>query len=176
MTRRDGRARIGLVTTWVALVLGSAPAAAQDPWTEAIHSLWEAEHSKLLEMARDLPEELYDSRPHPDSRSALEELRHVTIGLEMAAAELTRTDFDYGRRTAEDEGKPASRESLVSEMEAALAASLDAIATEGATPRIAWWLTHQAEHYGKLVSIYRMNGLVPPASRAPSAGADPRRQ
>ena len=26
-------------------------------------------------------------------------------------------------------------------------------------------LEHVAEHYGKLVTIYRVNGLVPPASR-----------
>jgi hypothetical protein len=32
-------------------------------------------------------------------------------------------------------------------------------------PSLIFWIDHQAEHYGKLVSNYRMNGIVPPVSR-----------
>ena len=51
-------------------------------------------------------------------------------------------------------------------MEAALEASLAAIRQYGANPRLIYWVSHQGEHYGKLVTLYRMNGLVPPASRS----------
>ena len=32
-------------------------------------------------------------------------------------------------------------------------------------PQLIGWLEHQGEHYGKLVTAYRANGIVPPVSR-----------
>jgi hypothetical protein len=32
-------------------------------------------------------------------------------------------------------------------------------------PQLLGWLEHQGEHYGKLVTAYRVNGVVPPVSR-----------
>ena len=49
-------------------------------------------------------------------------------------------------------------------MEAALAASVAAVEARP-KPSLVFWIDHQAEHYGKLVSNYRMNGIVPPISR-----------
>ena len=49
-------------------------------------------------------------------------------------------------------------------MESAIAASYTLVESTP-KPRLVWWIDHQAEHYGKLVSNYRMNGLVPPISR-----------
>jgi len=142
-----------------------------DPWSDAIRQVWETEHEKLLEIARDLPEALFSARPHADSRTAVEELRHVTVGIEMATAELLQAPFDYARRVEVDRQKADTRESLVDDMSAALRTSLEAIDAHGASPSMVWWLTHQGEHYGKLVSLYRMNGMVPPASRQEGAGA-----
>lgn len=140
--------------------------AAQQPatWESMMARVWKGTHEKILAMAKDLPEDKFASRPHPDSRTALDEFRHVTIGLEMSTAELTGEKFDYATRVKADESKPATRASVVGEMEAALAASLDAV-QKSPKPRLVWWSEHQGEHYGKLVTIYRMNGLVPPASR-----------
>ena len=140
---------------------------AQPTFEEAIERNWKAEHDKILAMAKDYPEELFDSRPHPDSRSFLEEIRHVTIGLEMSSAWLKGEAFDYNARVADDEGKPATRESIVGEMEAAIAESYPLVEAgeSEAFPRLIFWMGHQGEHYGKLVSIYRINGLVPPVSR-----------
>ncbi|NNM33916.1 MAG: hypothetical protein HKO53_12655, partial [Gemmatimonadetes bacterium] len=91
----------------------------------------------------------------------------VTIGLEMSSAQLRGEAFDYPARVAEDEGKPATRESVVGEMEAAIAESYPLVEAgdSPAMPRLVFWMGHQGEHYGKLVSIYRMNDLVPPISR-----------
>jgi hypothetical protein len=115
-------------------------------------------------MAKDFPEDKYAWKPHPDSRSMIDEFRHVTIGLEMSTAQLAGATFDYMARVKADEGKPATRESVVKDMEAALAASVAAV-ERGPKPSLIFWIDHQAEHYGKLVSNYRMNGLVPPVSR-----------
>jgi len=32
-------------------------------------------------------------------------------------------------------------------------------------PQLLGWLEHQGEYYGKLVTAYRVNGVVPPVSR-----------
>ena len=70
---------------------GLAPLAAQaagaaDEWTDGVLGTWESEHRKIMEMARDFPPNLYNTRPHPDSRRFIDEVRHVTIGLEMSTA------------------------------------------------------------------------------------------
>lgn len=136
-----------------------------DAWHEALRQHWEVEHRKLLDMAADLPVSLYESRPHPDSRDALDELRHVTVGLEMSTAQLEGREFDYQARVAADASKERSPEAVAAEMQTALNASLAAIDRVGAHPALIWWLSHQSEHYGKLVTIYRMNDRIPPLSR-----------
>jgi hypothetical protein len=49
-------------------------------------------------------------------------------------------------------------------MEAALAESLPLVKAKP-RPQLLGWLEHQGEHYGKLVTAYRANGIVPPVSR-----------
>ena len=78
--------------------------------------------------------------------------------------ELRRDGSDYVARVAADDAKPRTRASVVAEMEAALAKSY-ALVQKDPQPRLIFWIDHQAEHYGKLVSNYRMNGIVPPTSR-----------
>jgi hypothetical protein len=117
-------------------------------------------------MAKDteFPDAKLGWKPHPDSRSLLDEFRHVTIGLDMTTAMLKGEKFDYNARIKADEGKPATRASVVAEMKAAMAVSFPLVQTK-ATPALIFWIDHQAEHYGKLVSNYRMNNVVPPISR-----------
>ena len=143
-------------------------AAQQAPPTfeTAVFNTWKSLHDKILVMAKDtmFPDEKLGSKPHPDSRTVLEEYRHVTIGLEMTTALLTGQKFDYNARVKADESKPKTRASVVSEMEKAMAASYEAVKTSP-KPLLIGWIDHQAEHYGKLVSNYRMNNVVPPISR-----------
>jgi hypothetical protein len=55
-------------------------------------------------------------------------------------------------------------------MEAAIAASFAVLDAPGnkPLPQLIGWLDHQGEHYGKLVTSYRVNGVVPPISRPKS--------
>ena len=62
------------------------------------------------------------------------------------------------------DAKPKTRASIVSEMEAAIAESYPLV-EKSPSPRLVGWLDHQGEHYGKLVTAYRVNGVVPPVSR-----------
>ena len=120
-------------------------------------------------MAKDtvFPDSKLAWKPHPDSRSVLEELRHVTIGLEMTTAEAKGEKFDFEAREKEYAGKPKTRAAVVAEMEAAIAASYPLVKSKP-RPQLLGWLEHQGEHYGKLVTAYRANAIVPPISRPKS--------
>ena len=154
------------------LVLGAVPLEAQQQpaapqtWEQAAFTTWKSLHDKILAMAKDtqFPDDKLGWKPHPDSRSVLDEFRHVTIGLEMVTAQLSGTPFNYMERMKADESKPKTRASVVAEMEAAYAKSLEVVKSS-VKPNILFWLDHQGEHYGKLVSNYRMNNIVPPVSR-----------
>jgi hypothetical protein len=117
-------------------------------------------------MAKDTayPDDKLAWKPHPDARSVMDELRHVTIGLEMTTAEAKGEKFDFGAREKADASKPKTRASVVAEMEAAIAASYPMVKSNP-RPQLIGWLEHQGEHYGKLVTAYRANGVVPPVSR-----------
>ena len=132
----------------------------------AITNTWRNLHNKILTMAKDtvFPDDKLGWKPHPDSRSVLEEFRHVTIGLEMTTAVAKGEKFDFGAREKADASKPKTRASVVAEMEAAIAASFPLV-EQKPTPNLIGWIDHQGEHYGKLVTAYRVNGVVPPISR-----------
>jgi hypothetical protein len=157
-------------------LLGSGSAAAvieqakpAPTYETALLRSWQNVHNKILTMAKDtqFPEEKLAWRPHPDARSVLEELRHVTIGLEMTTAEARGEKFDFAAREKADATKPKTRASVVAEMEAAIAASYPLVESKP-RPQLLGWLEHQGEHYGKLVTAYRANGIVPPISRPKS--------
>ncbi|MEO6235804.1 MAG: DinB family protein [Vicinamibacterales bacterium] len=141
-------------------------ATASPTYEQVIARTWKGLHDKLLVMAKDtqFPDDKLGWKPHPDSRSVIEELRHVTIGLEMTSARLRGETFDFAAREKADATKPKTRASVVSEMEAAIAMSYPLV-EKSPQPLLIGWIDHQAEHYGKLVSNYRSVGIVPPISR-----------
>lgn len=139
-------------------------------YEQVIVNTWKNLHNKILTMAKDtqFPDDKLGWKPHPDSRSVLEELRHVTIGLEMTTAVAKGEKFDFMAREKMDASKPKTRASMVAEMEAAIAASYPVVEGGKPIPQLIGWLDHQGEHYGKLVTAYRANGIVPPISRPKS--------
>jgi hypothetical protein len=163
--------RLSLVLSIVLVASGAAAAmigqAKPAPTYEtALLRSWQNVHNKILTMAKDtqFPDDKLSWKPHPDARSVLEELRHVTIGLEMTTAEAKGEKFDFEAREKADASKPKTRASVVAEMEAAIAASYPLVESKP-RPQLLGWLEHQGEHYGKLVTAYRANGIVPPISR-----------
>jgi hypothetical protein len=167
--------RLTLAATLTLLASGSAAAvifeqAKPAPTYETVLARsWEDVHNKILVMAKDtaFPEEKLTWKPHPDARSVIEELRHVTIGLEATTAQAKGEKFDFDAREKAYAAKPRTRAAVVAEMEAALAASLPLVKSNP-RPQLIGWLEHQGEHYGKLVTAYRANGIVPPISRPKS--------
>jgi hypothetical protein len=162
--------------TIAGLMLGASAASAQTTtakppptYEQVIVNTWKNLHNKILTMAKDtvFPEAKLGYKPHPDSRSMYDEFRHVTIGLEMTTAVGKGEKYDFGAKEKEYDARPQSRDAVVKEMEAAIAASFALLDTPGhkPMPQLIGWLDHQGEHYGKLVTSYRVNGVVPPVSR-----------
>ena len=151
---------------------GQAPAPPPLTYEQVITSTWKDLHNKILEMARDtmFPEDKLEWRPHPNARSVLDEFRQVTNGLEWSSAQLRGEKLDgatVSARRKADGGKPRTRASIVSDMEAAIATSYPLV-DKSPSPLLIGWIRDQAEHYGKLVSNYRAVGIVPPGSREPA--------
>ena len=152
---------------------GQTPAPPPLTYERVITMTWKDLHDKILQMAKDtvFPDDKLEWRPHPDARSVLDEFRQVTNGLEWSTAQLRGEKLDgpavMARRKA-DAGKPKTRASIVSEMEAAIAISYPLV-EKSPTPLLIGWIRDQAEHYGKLVSNYRAVGIVPPVSRKPAS-------
>ena len=168
-------AAIATVNVLTGAAQGQTPAPAPPPLTYelAITMTWKNLHNRILEMAKDtvFPDDKLGWKPHPDARSVLDEFRQVTMGLEFSTAQLRGEKLDgvgvRARRKADD-GKPKTRASMVSEMEAAIAISYPLV-EKSPTPLLIGWIRDQAEHYGKLVSNYRAVGIVPPISRKPAS-------
>jgi hypothetical protein len=175
-----------------------APACRQQPAVDSdsrfAHELltsWYDLERKLVEMAGDFPEERDAYKPTPAVRSFSEILHHVAeenfVYVRTARGE--RVDRD-----ALDRQPVNGRRELVEflkrsfdEGAALIAHTTDREMLEQVTnpygrrlTRMAFWLElvqHAAEHYGNLVSYYRLNDLVPPETRRMQqpSGQQPRR-
>ena len=135
---------------------------------QSIRRQFEDVNQRLLEMARDFPEAKYQYRPGPGVRSFPEVIVHAMSG-NVYAAKIGR-----GEKANWDELDAKSyttREQVVTALQKSITEATDAlkrVPDERFTQTLEPWLSvieHSAEHYGQLVTYYRANGLVPPASR-----------
>lgn len=137
---------------------------------EVLAARWNDVGDKLVALAEDFPEDRFDFRPSAGTRSFGEQLRHVAFWNEYAHDALRGLPLD-----GEANELPASRYATKPQIVEALRTSLDRVVTalrdETRAPRdsdhetMVSFIEHNGEHYGQLVMYYRLNGLVPPASR-----------
>ncbi|MFQ5696112.1 MAG: DinB family protein [Terriglobia bacterium] len=134
---------------------------------ERIKRSWHAVHKKLMDMAEDFPEDLYDYRPHPDVRSFGEELMHLAqVDTVVAQIASGRTDsFGTIFQELNEEYKYTSKADTVAKLKKSIEDCEVAVNAED-NSRLIGLIEHAGEHYGKLVVHYRNNGLVPPSTRA----------
>jgi uncharacterized damage-inducible protein DinB len=175
------------------VALAAGPAAAQDAAkktppkpaasaSEALLEQWNDIGRKLTAIAEDLPEDKYDYKPNPDSRTFRAVLLHVSASMyfftDMAQGKKARYPDDP---KAEDL-KISSKADLLAFVKQCVKDGADLIKAKGdkglsesvnvGAPRLyrldelAYGLIeHSGEHYGNLVVYYRTNGMVPPESR-----------
>lgn len=134
-------------------------------YEQAIVRQYSNVHKKMIDMAKDFPEDKFDSRPHKDARSFIEEIWHVTQTAEFAAAMFRGEQPDFRKYFDEKyTGRPRGRAELVAQLEKAVNEGATLL-QQKPTPRAIGMIEHAGEHYGKLATIYRLNNLVPPVSR-----------
>src|SRR5271163_4994105 len=145
-----------------------SPAQSQPPTAAArLSAHFKDGNRRILDMAKDFPEDKYNFKLKPEMRSFGEVIVHIASG-NVYAAKAGR-----GEKVNWDELDPknykskaeivALLEKSIQDANAALKAS-----PEGQQKNLEPWMgvmEHSAEHYGLLVAYYRANGLVPPASR-----------
>jgi uncharacterized damage-inducible protein DinB len=177
----------------LAMGLAALPVLAQDaakkeppkpplsPSAEVLEQ-WNEIGRKLVAIAEDLPEDKYDYKPNPDSRTFQAVLLHVSASMYYFTDPAQNKKPRYA-----DDPKPAdlkinSKTDLVAFVKQCVKDGADVIKAKGdkgmneavnaGGPRLnrvsdlAYGLVeHSGEHYGNLVVYYRNNGLVPPESR-----------
>jgi DinB superfamily len=148
----------------------SAPAFSQNsPTAESVRSHFGKINQKVLDMAKDFPEDEYRYRLKPEMRTFGEVIIHIASGNFYAAQagrgeKVQWTEFDpknYKTKTA----IVLLLKKSIEEADKTLKSLPDSSFAQTVDP----WLDvteHSAEHYGLLVAYYRANGLVPPTSRS----------
>jgi hypothetical protein len=158
-----------------------APAGTGQPVTEALRSAWDGAKKNIKESADVMPEANYEFKPAVDVRSFGAILAH------LAGANYEFCGAAKGEKAphAEDEfeksatTRPAIIKALADSLtycDAAFAAATDRtlgdmVDMPFGMPRAArasallGEIGHMNEHYGNLVTYFRIKGIVPPSSR-----------
>jgi uncharacterized damage-inducible protein DinB len=159
-----------LVVSMALLALTAVSAAAQNPVSDAMRSSWNGVKRNIKESAELMPAENYDFKPTPEVRSFGAILAHVAGASYMfcASAKNEKAPFE------EDsfEGKLTTKAQLVkvtndaiAYCDGAFAALTDAAPDGKHVDSLLRQIGHDNEHYGNLVTYFRLKGLVPPSSR-----------
>ena len=175
----------------VALVFLAMPALAQEAKkaappkpapspSQAVLESWNDIGRKLIAIAEDLPEDKYDYKPNPDSRTFVAQLLHASASMYYF------TDPAQGKKPhLPDDPKRdelQSKAQIVAFVKKCVQDGADVIKAKGdkgmnvsvaaggptltRISDLAYGLTeHSGEHYGQLVVYYRINSMVPPESR-----------
>ena len=119
--------------------------------------------NKLVTAAEGFPEELYEYKPNEEVRTFGEILLHIARSNDMIVSRIAHRppsdlkQFAYTNKAA-----------AVATLKQSFATVVEAIEQNADPKGMPAWLyavNHGSEHYGNLVVYYRLNGLVPPASR-----------
>jgi hypothetical protein len=166
--------RKSVFTRMLFLAVLALPAFAQNalrPTPEVVRGHFMSINRKILDMAKDFPEDKYDFRLKPEMRSFREVIVHIAGG-NIYAAKAGRGEnvawddnLELNPKNYKTKADVVSMfEKTVNDANAALKALSDSSFAKTVDP----WVDvteHSAEHYGLLVAYYRANGMVPPASR-----------
>jgi hypothetical protein len=178
-------------TLLVALVLATMPALAQEAKkagppkpapspSQAVLESWNDIGRKLIAIAEDLPEDKYDYKPNPDSRTFVAQLIHASASMyyftDIAQGKKPHLPDDPKRDELQTKAQiVAFVKQCVQDGANVIKAKGDKGLSESVPAGGPTWtrlydlayglIEHSGEHYGQLVVYYRINGLVPPESR-----------
>lgn len=152
----------------------TSPAGAQPKPPENAREMllahWNDIAGKIVKLAEEFPEDKYNFKPVEGVRSFADVLRHVAFWniylaksargekADTAPNELSKTEY-------------ATKAMIVEAVKRSVEDAATELKKQPATPPLkvadgfTAFIGHNGEHYGQLVVYYRLNGLVPPASR-----------
>ncbi|MFN2455386.1 MAG: DinB family protein [Pyrinomonadaceae bacterium] len=136
--------------------------------SEALLRSWNNAGRQLIEMAEDFPQDKYNFKPKPEVRTFAQQLLHVAGGnyYYMSLARGVKAEDEDP-----SEAKYKTKAGIVAVLKKSFADGAELIKQTGDTGiinNLGLWIgavQHAGEHYGQLVVYYRLNGIVPPASR-----------
>jgi uncharacterized damage-inducible protein DinB len=147
--------------------------------SQSAFGLWNDIGRKLIAMAEDFPEDKYDYKPSPSQRTFAQQLLHVAGSNDLF------TDVANGKKPVDDESRDhyKTKAAVVAYLKKSFADGAEAIKAKGDKGMsdvvvdaesgrnvqllaLAYGvIEHSAEHYGQLVTYYRVAGMIPPESR-----------
>jgi uncharacterized damage-inducible protein DinB len=169
--------------TFVLAALLAAPAAAQtaNPASDGIRAQWNSVKRNIQQSAELMPDATFDYRPVDGVRTFGEILAHVAGASYAicAAAKGEKAPYAEDHFEKNAKGRAAivkATSEAIAYCDGAFTALTDAAAGQMVAnpfgsdqlPRSAvlvLQIGHDNEHYGNLVTYFRMNGIVPPSSR-----------
>lgn len=133
--------------------------------SDVLAARWSETAGKLVQLADEFPAELYEVSPAPEVRTFAQQARHAAFWNQYLAATL-RGESPDGAANELPAAEYADKPRIVAALRESFTAVTSAIAggADGAGDVISF-IGHNGEHYGQMVIYYRLNGLVPPASR-----------
>ena len=151
------------------------PAQAQAPKPEPTHrdvllKQWTEIGDKVVKMAEEFPEDKYEFRPVPGVRTFGDQMRHVAFWNGFVAKS-ARGEKPDGKLNELPKAQYATKAAVVKALKESLADATAQLTSGPAAPAAnlteLWvsFIEHSGEHYGQAVVYYRLNGIVPPASR-----------
>lgn len=161
----------------VAVPLAAQDAATASPAVGTARQLWEPMIAYITTVAQELPESTYAYKPTPEVRSFGQMVGHVAGAQYLICAAALG---DAPRNEDDIEKTKKAKAELVAALKASTeycgrAYAQTDKAAQGKTKlfgqertrlyALGLNATHDAEHYGNLVTYLRMNGIVPPSSR-----------
>ena len=168
--------RLALVLVPFLATLGHANvASAQTPKPEPTHrdvllKHWTEIGDKIVKMAEEFPEDKYEFRPVPAVRTFADNLRHVAFWNTFVSKTVKGEKVDPKVNElpqSEYPTKAAIVKALRSSLDEATGLLKNSPPAPSAKISDLWvaFIEHSGEHYGQLVVYFRLNGIVPPASR-----------
>ena len=157
-------------------MLGHAHAAfAQTPKPEPTHRdvllrHWTEIGDKVVKMAEEFPEDKYNFKPVPEVRTFADNLRHVAFWNIYVSKTLKSEKIDP-KQNELPKAEYATKAAIVKALKSSLDEATDLLKKSPPAPsdKVSnlWvsFIEHSGEHYGQLVVYFRLNGIVPPASR-----------
>jgi hypothetical protein len=172
--RRSSRLAM-LIVPFLVMLGHATSASAQSAKPEPTHRdvllrHWTEIGDKVVKMAEEFPEQKYEFRPVAGVRTFADNLRHVAFWNTFVSKTVKGEKVDPKVNELPKADYP-TKAAIVKALKSSLDEATDLLKKSPPSPSAKvsdlWvsFIEHSGEHYGQLVVYFRLNGIVPPASR-----------